>query len=272
MAESLSARYACTRARPIDLENLETDVASSISGEKAVAKQRVEELSRRLNNLQDLLYANQTRRILIVLQGMDTSGKDGTVRHVFRHVDPLGVKVFSFRAPNALEKRFDYLWRVHKRVPGAGEITIFNRSHYEDVVITRVHDWISQRQADLRYRHIREFERMLADEGVSILKFFLHISKQEQKQRLQARLDDPNKHWKFDLGDVKERRHWDSYQKAYSKALSETNRDYAPWHVIPSDRKWFRNLIIGEILVETVEQMQLQFPPSKEDLSAVTLE
>jgi PPK2 family polyphosphate:nucleotide phosphotransferase len=230
------------------------------SGDKATDKSQVEALAQRIAELQDILYAQRKHKILIVLQGMDTSGKDGTVRGVFGKIDPLGVHSVAFKAPTAVEKDHDYLWRVHQQVPGSGEFTIFNRSHYEDVLVTRVHDWIDARECARRYEHIRSFEKMLAETGTVILKFFLHISSDEQKQRLEERIADPDKHWKFDPNDLEERKYWSDYQRLYAKAITQTDADHAPWYVIPADSKTHRNLAIASIVLETLEKLKLAYP------------
>ncbi len=191
---------------------------------------------------------------------------------MFDGVNPQGVKVASFKRPTPEELAHDYLWRVHPHVPGNGEMTIFNRSHYEDVLVVRVHDLVPEDRWSKRYDHINDFERLLADEGTTIVKFFLHISKDEQKERLQARLDDPDKHWKFSLGDLDERRRWPDYQAAFEAALSKTSTDWAPWYVVPADRKWFRDLVIGSVLVETLEGLGLEYPPPEDDLTGVVVE
>jgi PPK2 family polyphosphate:nucleotide phosphotransferase len=219
-----------------------------------------------------MLYAEHGRKMLVILQGMDTSGKDGTVRGVFGQIDPLGVRSVAFKAPTSVERDHDFLWRIHQRLPGAGELVIFNRSHYEDVLITRVHDWIDDAEAKRRFEHIRDFERLLADSGTVLLKFFLHISKDEQRARLQARIDEPAKHWKFDPADLDERKSWSTYQKMYQQAIIETDADHAPWYVIPSDSKTQRNLVIASIVLETMEDMKLAFPPPKPELANLKVE
>jgi PPK2 family polyphosphate:nucleotide phosphotransferase len=218
-----------------------------------------------------MLYADGRHRMLVVLQGMDTSGKDGTIKHVFRTVNPLGVRVANFKRPNDTELAHDYLWRVHQHTPGAGHLTIFNRSHYEDVLVARVHDLVPEMRWRRRYGHLRDFERLLADEGTVVRKFFLHISRDEQRDRLQERLDNPAKHWKFEHGDIEERRRWDSYQQAYADAIAETSTAWAPWYIIPSDRKWFRNLLISRILIESLEALDLRYPEPP-DLSEIKID
>jgi len=229
-------------------------------------------LSERLDALQDVFHASAKHSLLVVLQGMDTSGKDGTIRHVFSSVDPLGVRVTSFKVPTPDEKSRDFLWRVHREVPGAGEIAIFNRSHYEDVLVTRVHGWIDMRECKRRYKHINAFEKLLTDRGTLVLKFYLHISSEEQKRRLEERLANPDKQWKFRLGDLEERKHWDDYMTAYEDALAATSTNIAPWYIVPSDSKTNRNLFISKVLVRTLEGLKLSYPPSEENLEGVVVE
>lgn len=234
--------------------------------------QTLANLNERLDKLQDLLFATHKHKILLVLQGMDTSGKDGTIRHVFNTVDPLGVRVASFKAPTEDELDHDFLWRVHRQVPGDGEIVIFNRSHYEDVLIVPVHGWITPQECTRRYEVINAFEKLLCDNGTIIIKCFLYISKSEQKARLEARLADPEKRWKFRLGDVAERKLWKKYIQAYEDALAATSTKHAPWHVVPANSKTERNLIISNLLVQTLESLNMQYPEPDEDLSAVVVE
>jgi PPK2 family polyphosphate:nucleotide phosphotransferase len=232
----------------------------------------LKELNDRLEELQELLYAEGKHKILIVLQAMDSGGKDGTIRHVFDGTNPQGVKVASFKKPTDEELARDYLWRVHHHAPGSGEITIFNRSHYEDVLVVRVHNLVPAEVWGRRYDHINAFEKLLADEGTTILKFYLHISKEEQKERLQARLDEPHKRWKFAKGDLAERALWDDYEEAFEAVLSTTSTEWAPWYVIPADRKWYRNLVISKILVETLEGLDMCYPDPEEDLEGIVIE
>ncbi|WP_374519602.1 PPK2 family polyphosphate kinase [Undibacterium squillarum] len=234
--------------------------AAGVPDAKQLDKELTRELAQQIAEWQDVFTASRSKKLLIILQGMDTSGKDGTVKAVFGDINPLGARTVAFKAPTQQEKDHDYLWRIHQAVPGAGEIVIFNRSHYEDVLITRVHDWISAQECEQRYGHIRDFERMLADTGTVILKFFLHISKAEQKQRLEERLKDPQKHWKFDPSDLAEREYWDTYQRAYENAIRATNTPHAPWFVIPADSKTQRNLVIAHIVREILDNLQLQYP------------
>jgi PPK2 family polyphosphate:nucleotide phosphotransferase len=239
---------------------------------KKKAATLLEKANERLGELQQLLYAEATHRVLVVLQGMDTSGKDGTIKHVFHTINPLGVWVANFKRPSERELAHDYLWRVHRNTPAAGEIMIFNRSHYEDVLIVRVHDLVPEKVWRRRYGHLRDFERMLTDEGTVVRKFFLHISKDEQRERLQERLDNPAKNWKFEHGDVEERKRWDSYQAAYADAIAETSTEAAPWYIVPSDQKWFRNIAISNILLDTLESLNMEYPAPTKDLSSLTID
>lgn len=258
--------------KEIKLADWDPDDASGYKEGKVKAKDRLIRLSEELAILQELLYAEQKHRIMVILQGMDTSGKDGVIRHVFEGVNPQGVRVASFKVPTPIELSHDYLWRIHQQTPGKGEIVIFNRSHYEDVLVVRVHELVPKSVWSKRYRQINEFERMLNDEGTTILKFFLHISVDEQKNRLQARLDDTQKQWKFNVGDLKERKLWPDYVQAYEDVLQKTSTGFAPWYIIPSNRKWYRNLIIGEILVDTLKKLKMKYPPFDGDPKAIVIE
>lgn len=219
----------------------------------------------RLHDLQRVLWAEGSRALLVVLQGMDTSGKDGTVRHVFSAVNPQGVRVWPFSAPTALERQRDYLWRIHRRVPPRGAIGVFNRSHYEDVLVPVVEGEIGGDEHRRRLRQIRDFERYLAENHVVILKIFLHISRQEQKERLEKRLEKPHKNWKFSRQDLETRQKWDAYWTAYRTLLAETSRPEAPWYLIPADRKWVRNAVIARLVRETLENMDLSYPKPLEN-------
>ncbi len=264
--------YKVIPGHPIRLSNFDPEDTCLFDGQKSVAKEQVDALNDELENLQELMYAERKRKLLIVLQAMDTGGKDGLIRSVFDGVNPQGVKVANFKAPTPVELDHDYLWRVHPHVPSKGEIVIFNRSHYEDVLVVRVQALAPESVWRRRYQHIREFERMLADEGVTILKFYLHISKDEQKRRLQARLDDPNKHWKFNIGDLRERARWDDYMRAYEDAINETSTEWAPWYVIPANKKWYRDWVAVNIILDTLKGFKMRYPQPKEDLSRVVIE
>ena len=215
----------------------------------------------RMEQLQELFYADGRHKLLVVLQGMDTAGKGGAIRRAFEGMNPSGVRVAAFKAPSTTELAHDFLWRVHAQVPANGQVVIFDRSHYEDVLIVKVHGLVPEARLRARYDHIRNFEQMLADEGTTIVKFFLHISRDEQRQRFQERYDDPRKRWKFSLGDLEERKRWDDYMHAYEDALAKTSTAAAPWFVVPADRKWFRDLAVATILADTLARLDPQYPP-----------
>jgi PPK2 family polyphosphate:nucleotide phosphotransferase len=239
-------------------------------------KRAVERLLRksvlRLEELQYLLYAENKRALLVVLQAMDAGGKDGTIRHVMTGLNPQGCRVTSFKAPSAEEADHDFLWRIHQAVPNRGDIGIFNRSHYEDVLVVRVHKLVARSVWQNRYDQINAFEKHLSDNGVVILKFMLHISGDEQKKRFQERLDDPRKHWKISPADFAERKHWGDYQKAYEDALERCSRPWAPWYVIPANRKWVRNLAVSQIIVDTLERLDMKFPRPAFEVSKIRLD
>ncbi|MBL7064064.1 MAG: polyphosphate kinase 2 family protein [Anaerolineae bacterium] len=265
-------RYRVKPGSQIDLSQWDPNDKSTFDGSKREAREALRALNERLEALQELLYAEDKHKVLIVLQAMDTGGKDGTIRHVFEGVNPQGVKVTGFKAPTLEELAHDYLWRVHKQTPSQGEIVIFNRSHYEDVLVVRVHNLVPPAVWGRRYAHINDFERMLADEGTTILKFFLHISLDEQKERLQARLDEPDKRWKFSLGDLDERKLWPDYMRAYEDVLSKTSTEWAPWYIVPANRKWYRNLVVATVLVEALEGLDMRYPQPEEGLEGVVIE
>lgn len=241
-------------------------------GTKEAMKLKTASLSEKIAAFQDILYAQHQHKLLIILQGMDTSGKDGTVKAVFAQLNPAGVRSVSFKAPTSTELAHDFLWRIHQQVPAAGEVVIFNRSHYEDVLITKVHAWIDAAECQRRYAHINAFERMLSETGTTILKFFLHISKEEQKLRLEERIADPNKHWKFDPQDLSERKFWDAYQAAYQSTIQATHTTQAPWHIIPANSKTQRNLAIAHIVAEKLAGMGLAYPAENPALYKLKVE
>jgi PPK2 family polyphosphate:nucleotide phosphotransferase len=265
-------RYRVEPGTDIDLGAWPTDQNHDYDGDKADAEAELAERNLELADLQGLLSAEGKHKLLVVLQGMDTSGKDGTIKHVFRNVNPLGVKVANFKSPNDTELAHDYLWRVHHHAPSRGHVTIFNRSHYEDVLIVRVHNLVPKRVWRKRYRHIRDWERMLTDEGTIIRKFFLHISKDVQKERLEERLNNPKKQWKFEHGDVDERKRWDDYQQAYADAIGETSTQYAPWYIVPADRKWYRNLVINQLLIDTLRELNMRYPEPAQGLDKIVID
>ncbi|MGD9967025.1 MAG: polyphosphate kinase 2 family protein [Hyphomonadaceae bacterium] len=247
-------------------------VCDELLADKAAGKKAAERCAKAIDQLQDRLYAEQKRSLLVVLQGIDTSGKDGTVRGVFNQCGPLGVNVKAFGKPSELELRHDFLWRVHEAAPRTGMIGIFNRSHYEDVLVVKVRKLAPQEVIERRYEQINAFEKHLSENGVTLLKFMLHISRDEQKQRLQERLDDPSKHWKFNPADLEDRELWDQYQSAYETMLDRCSTEHASWRVVPADRKWQRNAAIAAIVHGTLEEMNPQYPPPDFDVNAVRIE
>jgi PPK2 family polyphosphate:nucleotide phosphotransferase len=226
---------------------------------------------KRLQELQDVMWAQGKYALLIVLQAIDAGGKDGTIRHVMRGVNPQGCQVSSFKVPTPEELAHDFLWRIHKVTPRRGYFGIFNRSHYEDVLVVRVRNLAPEAVWSQRYEQINHFEKLLADTGTVILKFFLYISKEEQKRRFEARLRDPAKNWKFSLGDVEERQYWDDYMKAYEEALSRCSTSWAPWYVIPADRKWYRNLLVSQVIVDTLAGLDMHYPPPLPDADKIVI-
>lgn len=239
--------------------------------DKDAALEQLEKNRVRIGELQEILYAEGKHALLIILQAMDAGGKDGTIRHVMKGVNSQGVQVTSFKAPTPEELSHDFLWRIHEHTPPRGMIGIFNRSHYEDVLIVRVENLVPEDVWKARYDHINAFEKLLADSGVTTLKFFLHISKEEQKERLQARLDDPTKHWKFAIGDLGVRAKWDQYMQAYEDALTKCNTHNAPWFIVPSNKKWYRNLVISNVIVETLESLDMKYPDPEPGLDQVKI-
>lgn len=268
---SISAKLLVPPGGKLKLSDVDPEATPGCdSKEEGLA--RFEKNIDRLSVLQYLLYAEGKRSLLAVLQGIDAGGKDGTIRKVMSGLNPQGVTVTSFKAPAGVEKEHDYLWRVHNSVPRKGQIGIFNRSHYEDVLIARVHNLVPRETWSRRYDHINNFEQMLIDEGTTIIKFFLYISKDEQKERFEERLRDPEKNWKFNVADLEERKYWDEYTEAYETVLDKCSKSHAPWYVIPANRKWYRNLAVSEILRETLEGMEMQFPKPTADLSRIRFE
>jgi len=256
---------------PVDLAGIPTDAHPGVKS-KAEAAKRLPELSEKLADLQERLFAQAhgaepaRRGVLLVLQGMDTSGKGGTVKHVAGAMDPGGLRITSFKAPTEEELAHDFLWRIRKALPPWGYIGVFDRSHYEDVLIVRVRNLVPEKEWSLRYAMINEFEEELVDQGTTVVKCFLHISRETQKQRLLARLDDPTKLWKYNTGDVDERELWPAYQEAYGAVLDQTGTQLAPWYVIPADRKWYRNYAITNLMIETLERIDPQWPPAGYDV------
>jgi PPK2 family polyphosphate:nucleotide phosphotransferase len=255
---------------PVDLSSLDTRATPGFDGGKAAGKAALADLGARLSDLQERLHANGvrggTQRVLLVLQGMDTSGKGGVLRHVVGQVDPQGCEITSFRAPTREELAHDFLWRIRRRLPGPGKLGVFDRSHYEDVLVVRAHDLVPRQTWSRRYAAINRFEARLVTDDIRVVKVFLHISKEEQRQRLLARLDNPAKHWKFNPRDVDERAFWADYQEASAAALERCNSDVAPWYRVPADRKWYRDWAIASLLVEQLEDMKLDWPRADFDV------
>jgi PPK2 family polyphosphate:nucleotide phosphotransferase len=265
-------QYRVKPQTKIKLSEWDPNDTGEFEGGKKAGLRQLEKLNDRLEVLQELLFAEHKHKVLVILQAMDTGGKDGVIRRVFDGVNPSGVRVASFKAPTPEELDHDFLWRIRKRVPDKGELVIFNRSQYEDVLIVRVHNIVPPEVWSKRFDQINEFERTLAEEGTTILKFYLHIDKDEQKERLQARLDDPSKHWKFHLRDLEERKLWPDYMQAYEDVLSKTSTKYAPWYIVPANRKWFRDLVVASVLVDALEGLKVKYPESDEKLDGVVIE
>jgi PPK2 family polyphosphate:nucleotide phosphotransferase len=237
--------------------------------DRDAAEDDMASLAERLDELQERLWVQGTRSLLVVLQGMDTSGKGGTVRHVFSAMDPAGLEVASFKKPTEEELAHDFLWRIERKLPAPGEVVVFDRSHYEDVLVVRVHDLVPQEEWRRRYEAINDFERRVTEDGTTIVKCMLHISFDEQRERLLARLDDPSKHWKFREGDLDERGLWERYMAAYEDAIAECSTEIAPWYIVPADRKWYRNWAISSLLVETLDQIDPRYPQPDLDVEAL---
>lgn len=269
---SFSKRYRADTDGEFRLRDHTTDDDGCFEGDKDEGLARLEDVRAELASLQARLYAEGEQKLLIVLQAMDAAGKDSTVRDVLRSTNPMGVHAHGFGRPSEEELGHDYLWRVHAHTPTKGGITIFNRSHYEDVLVVRVNELVPEARWKRRYRHIRDFEQMLVDEGVTIRKFFLNISRDEQREQLQQRLDEPEKRWKFDPGDLDARARWDDYMDAYEHAIRETSTEDAPWFVVPADRRWYRKLAVAEILVDTLRDMDPQFPAEADGLDEIVIE
>lgn len=263
-------RYRVEPGEPIKLAEIDANTCEEYKKKKDI-EEELEHQRDRLSILQERLYAEHQRSLLIVLQAMDTGGKDGTIKHVFQGINPQGCQVWSFKKPSDEEANHDFLWRYHQRTPQQGMITIFNRSHYEDVLIVRVKQMVSEAVWRKRYHTINEFEQMLTLNNITVVKFFLHISKDEQKQRLESRLQDPDKLWKFSINDVNERKLWDDYQLAYEDAINNCSTAYAPWYVVPANKKWYRNLVIARAIADTLEAMNPQYPPAEQGLENITI-
>jgi PPK2 family polyphosphate:nucleotide phosphotransferase len=265
---TITERFIIRPGQKLELDSIDPGYHAEHKN-KSSAKNEIHAYALRLRELQYLLYAENRRGLLICLQALDTGGKDGTIRHVLGYMNPLGCRVKSFKQPNTEEAAHDFLWRIHKETPSRGEVAIFNRSHYEDVLITRVHGLISEPQCKERYTAINAFEKHLTENSVHIIKFYLHISKDEQLKRLNKRLDDPTRHWKISEADYTERSHWDEYRHAYEDMLTHCSTEWAPWFVIPANHKWFRNLVISRIVVEYLEQLNMKFPEPKVEIAEI---
>ena len=265
-------RYRIPSRAQVDLSSRDTRDKSAFAGlKKDTSIEALLERRLKLATLQQRLWADGSHALLVVLQAMDTGGKDGTIRKVLSGVNPQGVDVNGFGVPSDEEIDHDYLWRVHAHSPAKGRIAVFNRSHYEDVLVVRVNELVPESRWSKRYGHIREFERMLTDEGTTIVKIMLHISKDEQKKRLESRLVDPSKGYKFNPSDLDSRARWPSYMRAYEEALAQTSTEAAPWFVVPADRKWYRNLVVAQIIIDALESMDLKYPEPEFDLSNVVI-
>ncbi len=261
-------KYLVDHKKKIDLlKDYDPDEYGGWKGKKDEGVKRLEKLRRELDQLQELLYAEHKQKILIVLQAMDTAGKDSTIRNVFEGVNPQGVKVASFKVPTPIEADHDFLWRVHPHAPGKGEIAVFNRSHYEQVLVVRVHNLEPEKVWRKHYKQINDFERMLAETGTTILKFFLHIDLDEQKQRLLERIEIPEKQWKFSPGDLPERKLWPEYMKAFEEAINETSKPWAPWYVVPANHNWYRNLVVASVIVDTLKKLDMKYPQAVENVT-----
>ncbi len=261
-------RFRVSPGTAVNLEDFDPRFKNHHESHKDATKE-IEHDQQKLRDLQELLHCDGKRSVLICLQALDAGGKDGTIGHILGSMNPQGTKVVSFKQPSAEERAHDFLWRIHRNVPAQGEVAIFNRSHYEDVLIARVHDLVPREEWSRRYARINAFEDGLVQEGTQILKFFLHISKDEQLKRFKQRLDDPAKRWKISEADYKERTSWDAYTAAYEEALSRCSTEHAPWYVIPSDHKWFRNLAVARIVVEHLAGMKMAFPPPTVDIEHI---
>jgi len=264
-------RHRLTAGQDVCLSELPTR-GKDLHPDRREAKREFGELKQELFELQCRLYAEGRQQLLVVLQATDTGGKDGTIRDVFSGINPQGVRVTSFKAPTAQERKHDFLWRIHQAVPAAGMIGVFNRSHYEDVLIVRVDQLVPQDVWEPRYATINQFEHLLLQANTRILKFFLHISRDEQKERLESRLQQPRKHWKFNIDDLKKRGQWDDYRNAYQDMLARCTTTEAPWYVVPADQKWYRNLVVAQTVVQTLRSMDPQYPEQTDDLSSVVVE
>ncbi len=268
----MSQKMQAKPGTKITLSQYDPSFCEGYSKKDPEVKAKLQEDLDEMRALQEKLYAEGQRALLVVLQAMDAGGKDGTIRHVMGGLNPQGCEVSCFKVPTHEELAHDFLWRIHRRTPARGHIGVFNRSHYEDVLVVRVHNLVPEKLWQARYEQINAFEKLLSDSGTRVLKFFLHISKEEQKERLQARITNPDKHWKLSDADAKERLLWDDYRRAYEDALSRCNTEWAPWYIIPADRKWYRNMVVADIIAGALRQMDPQWPEPKVDVSKLVIE
>lgn len=264
-------RYRLEPGHDFEIEKLDPNDTSGFEGRPEDEPAESSRLNEKLRKLQELLYAEHKHKVLVILQAMDTGGKDGVIHRVFQGVNPQGVRVAHFGVPTSEELSHDFLWRIHSKVPEDGEIVIFNRSHYEGVLVERVHNLVPEETWKLRYRQINDFERLLSESNTIILKFYLHISPEEQKKRLQERLDDPAKEWKFSANDLPERKFWKNYMNAYEDALNKSTTEWAPWHIIPSNHKWFRDLAVSRIIVKALEKLDMKYPKLDKDPRSIII-
>jgi PPK2 family polyphosphate:nucleotide phosphotransferase len=272
-AKGARERYLVKPGSNVDLERIDTGEKALLEdGNKESSEALFDQLQTELQHLQKVLYAQQKHRILVVMQAMDTGGKDGCIKHVFSRIDPQGIRVQSFKKPSEEELAHDFLWRVHQQVPRNGEMVIFNRSHYEDIIAVRVKKLFPNEVWIRRQQHVIDFEKMLVEEGTTVVKIFLHISKDEQKKRLESRLENPGKHWKFNPDDLSDRARWGEFMTAYEDLLGKTSTPLAPWYVIPADRKWYRNLCVARIMVDTLKSLNMEFPAIDWDPSAIKVD
>ncbi|QTN32776.1 polyphosphate kinase 2 family protein [Akkermansiaceae bacterium] len=266
-------KYLVEPGSKVDLGKIDSDERELFGkGGKEESYAAFDKLQDELQLLQKMLYAQNKHRILVVMQAMDTGGKDGCIKHVFSRIDPQGIHVRSFKKPSEEELAHDFLWRVHDKVPRNGQLVIFNRSHYEDIIAVKVKKLFPEKVWKQRFRHVVEFERMLAEEGTTIVKIYLHISKDEQKARLESRLENPDKHWKFNPDDLKDRALWCEFMETYEEIIGKTSTQHAPWYVVPANRKWYRNLVVARIMVDTLKKLKMDFPPISWDPSSMVVE
>ncbi|MGJ8655298.1 MAG: polyphosphate kinase 2 family protein [Akkermansiaceae bacterium] len=270
--ENASKQYIVKPGSKVKLSEIDTNDKSLYTAGKEHHHDELHDLREELRELQNLLYAEGKQKLLVIIQAMDTGGKDGCVKSVFGRVDPQGIHVSSFKQPSKEELSHDYLWRIHQHAPGNGMIAVFNRSQYEDIIAVKVKEIFPESVWSKRYRHVVEFERMLAEEGTKIVKIFLHISKDEQKERLQARLDEADKNWKFNPGDLEDRARWDDFMAEYENIFEKTSTDEAPWFIVPADRKWYRNLVVSQIIIDALESLNMKYPTTDWDPADIKIQ